>query len=122
DIRTIAELALARVGGFDVTLAASGPEALAALDAGGPLPSCVLLDMTMPGMSGAEVAREISAHPRLTELPVIFLTGRVGEGDVATYKELGAAGLIEKPFDPLDLPRRVRACIDTDGSGPGREA
>lgn len=118
DIRYIAELALARIGGFDVAVAGSGPEALAALDAAPRLPSCVLLDMTMPGMTGAETAREIAARPRLAGLPIVFLTGRLGAGDIAGYAALGAVGVIEKPFDPLDLARRVRACLDADGHAP----
>lgn len=110
DIRFIAELSLARVGGMEVSVAGSGPEALARLAVA--RPDVVLLDMVMPGMDGAAVMRAVQARPELAELPVIFLTGKTQDHELDAYLALGAAGLIEKPFDPMTLPALVREIVD----------
>jgi two-component system, response regulator, stage 0 sporulation protein F len=86
--------------------AADGEAALAALRAAEP-PSLVILDYVMPGMDGAEVAREIAALA--PDLPVIFSTGH------AALRALRAAAgedaaVLEKPFtlDELDALLRER--------------
>lgn len=91
--------------GYAVIEAADGAEALAAVRDSAP--SLVILDYVMPGMDGAEVAREIAAID--PDLPVIFSTGH------AALRALrGAAGedvkVLEKPFtlDELDALLRER--------------
>jgi len=92
--------------GYRTGEAADGPAALAALGAAEP-PSLVILDYVMPGMDGAEVAREIAALA--PDLPVIFSTGH------AALRALRAAAgedapVLEKPFtlDELDELLRER--------------
>jgi CheY-like chemotaxis protein len=112
DIRFIAELALQRVGELDVTLAASGADALARLDGMAQLPDVFLLDVTMPEMDGPALIKALRADPRWAPIPVIFLTARVQEPEIRDYVALGAAGVITKPFDPVSLPALVREIVD----------
>lgn len=109
DIRTIGELSLGRVGRMDVLLAASGQEALTVLETF--TPDVILLDMMMPGMDGVATYRRLRRQPGLEKVPVIFVTARVQDQDVKRYLELGAAGVVQKPFDPMALPEQVRSIV-----------
>lgn len=109
DIQVVARLALEKVGGCRVTAVLSGPEALAALAAGGPV-DVVLLDAMMDGMSGPETLTAIHGAMAAPP-PVIFMTARVQAHEVAAYLASGAAGVIAKPFDPMTLADEVRAVL-----------
>ena len=91
---------------YEVTLAASGPEALKVLD--NRSVDLVLLDIMMPEMDGLEVCAAIKGNPVTKDLPVIFLTGM--EEDDAEEKALdaGAADFISKPIRARILESRVR--------------
>jgi len=110
DIRRIAALALERIGGFRVELAAGGDEALAIVARG--LPDVVLLDVTMPGKDGPAKLREL---PGAERLPVVFFTATSNEAEAERLRALGAAGVVPKPFDVADLPRRIRDIVDRAG-------
>lgn len=73
-------------------------------------PGCLVLDVSMPGMSGLEVQTQLKQ--RETELPVIFLTGSSDIPIAVTAMREGAVDFIEKPFDNNDLLKRVRQAID----------
>ena len=107
DIRRIAALALERIGGFRVVLADGAEEALAAASAPD-VPDLILLDVTMPGMDGPETLRAFRARPETAQVPVVFFTATSNDADVERLRALGAVGVIPKPFDIADLPRRVR--------------
>lgn len=109
DIRAIADLSLRVVGGFQVTLASSGREALAM--ALRQTPDLILLDMMMPGMDGLETLRHLRSHPELTAVPVVFMTAKVQARDRDEMLAAGALGVIAKPFDPMDLPTQVRRFV-----------
>jgi two-component system, OmpR family, response regulator len=111
DIRTIAVMALGLDTGMEVRSVGSGAEALALLDGGGWRPDVVLLDVMMPGMDGPTVLATIRSRSDMSALPVIFMTARARKADVDAYRDLGAIGVIVKPFDPLALAREVRALI-----------
>lgn len=109
DIRIITRLSLSRVGGYIVEEAISGEEALAKLARISP--SVVLLDMMMPHMDGLKVLSEIRADKKHHALPVIFLSAKVQEKEIQRYLDLGANGVISKPFDPLSLPHEIRKIL-----------
>ena len=71
-------------------------------------PDLIVLDYLMPGRTGADLVRDLAAEKDLASIPVVFLTGR---SDIETeeLRELGVAGLIEKPFDTSTLADRLRA-------------
>ena len=78
-----------------VSAAADGHDALASLHA--ERPDVVLLDVSLPGMSGAEVLREIRADAKLQDVPVLLLTG------LEPPEELEPDGVVLKPFTPSTL-------------------
>lgn len=117
DIRTIGQLSLARVGGWQVHAASSGAEALEALPRF--LPDVVLLDVMMPGMDGPTTLARLRELPEGARLPILFMTAKVQRQEVERYLALGAAGVISKPFDPLTLPDEVRR-LASAAAAPGR--
>ncbi len=106
DIRAVAQLALEAVGGFTVEVCASGQEALD--KCAGFKPDLVLLDVMMPGMDGPSTFAALRAKPEGQTLPIIFMTAKVQPAEVQRYQELGALGVISKPFDPMTLAETVR--------------
>jgi two-component system response regulator len=91
----------------DVRIARTGEEALQYLcgenDSGEPYgvkrPAVVLLDLSLPGMSGLEVLRRIRADERTKLLPVVVFTASRQDNDVLLAYELGANSYIRKPND-----------------------
>jgi len=92
--------------GFEVTLAANGPAALAA--ARSQRPDLVILDLGLPGMDGYDVTRSIRAR---SSIPIIMLTARSEETDRIVGLELGADDYVVKPFSPRELVARVKAVL-----------
>jgi CheY-like chemotaxis protein len=105
DVRRLAVMSLARVGGHEVTGVASGDDCLAALAV--ELPDAVVLDVMMPGMDGPTTLLAIRDDPAMRDLPVVFLTAGVVEADVDRLRDLPVAGILNKPFDPMQLPRQL---------------
>lgn len=110
DIRAIGELSLSEVGGMHTVLASSGPMALEV--AAREQPDVVLLDVMMPDMDGPTTFRRLREQPSTAAIPVVFVTAKVQRHEVARYLELGAIGVIGKPFDPMTLPDQLRAIVD----------
>ena len=92
--------------GFEVSEATSGREALDKLRV--VLPELVVLDVMMPEMDGFETLREIR---RFSTVPVIMLTVKADERDVARGLELGADDYVAKPFSQMVLLARVKAVL-----------
>jgi two-component system OmpR family response regulator len=106
DILLIGQLALQSVGGFEVSLCASGREALGAVRAA--RPDLILLDVMMPELDGPSTLGLLRKLPEIEHVPVIFMTAKVSAEEVLTYEHLGAIGVISKPFDPMQLAVTVR--------------
>lgn len=114
DIREIARLSLENVGGWQVTTAASGMEALALtrderFDA-------VLLDVMMPDLDGPATLARLREEGLIEGVPVIFLTAKVQAADRRQLDALGAAGTIGKPFDPMRLSDEVARVLSEDAA------
>lgn len=112
DIREVAAMALELDGEIEVSAAGSGPEALRMLD-DGLAPDAVLLDVMMPGMDGPAVLAEIRG--RGLGMPVVFITARAQSHELARFLELGAQGVITKPFDPMTLALELKAVLARAG-------
>ncbi len=89
--------------GFGVRLAADGKSALSLTRT--EKPDMVILDLGLPQMDGLDVMREIR---KLSNVPILLLTGRSEESDKLIGLELGADDYITKPFSPKELVARVR--------------
>lgn len=106
DIRMIAEIALRDIGGFTLETCSSGEEALEKAEAFGP--DLILLDVMMPGMDGPNTLEYLRKLERTALTPVIFMTAKVQPQEITYYKSLGAAEVISKPFDPMNLAQKIR--------------
>jgi DNA-binding response OmpR family regulator len=109
DIQLVARMALKRAG-FTVSIAPDGTTALAAIHAD--RPDVILLDWMMPDVEGTEVCRRIKDDPATSAIPVIFMTARSQQSEIARGLALGATGYIVKPFDALALGKQVREILD----------
>ena len=98
-----------RVAGYAVITAQDGPSALAAVRE--ELPSLLVLDLMLPGMSGLEVCRALKADTATAAIPIIMLTAKAEEVDRIVGLELGADDYVTKPFSPRELVLRVRSVL-----------
>jgi two-component system, OmpR family, response regulator len=104
DLQWLVKHILDSAGGFEVLVCGSGAEGLRRIREFAP--HLVLLDVMMPQMDGFEVLRALRGERETTSVPVVFLTARSEQG--GEYRELGALGVIAKPFEPGALVERVR--------------
>jgi two-component system phosphate regulon response regulator PhoB len=115
DIRDLVTFKLEQAG-YRVVAVADGPLAIDAVRA--ELPDLAVLDLMMPGLSGLDVCAEIRRDPASAHLPVIMLTARVQEQDVAMGFATGADDYVTKPFSPRELLSRVQALLARAGASP----
>lgn len=118
DIRTVACMALKNVGGFTVEMCSSGAEALQRAPVFGP--DLVMLDVMMPGMDGLSTYRKLREIPQLSTTAVIFMTAKVQPQEMAKYREIGAAGVVSKPFDPMTLAAVVTNIWQQEAEKPAK--
>jgi two-component system phosphate regulon response regulator PhoB len=97
------------LGGISVAHAVDAEEAARRLREH--LPSAIVLEWMLPGLSGVELARRLRAHPRTSELPLLMLSARDSEKDRLAGFESGVDDFLGKPFSPRELLARVRALI-----------
>lgn len=109
DIRAVGRISLERVGGWDVIESSSGADGIE--QAAEHRPDAILLDSMMPEMDGATTIERLKADERTSAIPVLFLTAKLQPADRERYLELGAEGIIPKPFDPMTLPDDVAAAL-----------
>ncbi len=105
DIREVASVSLRLLGGFRVDTAASGVEALASAEADPP--DAIILDVMMPGMDGPTTLRALRERSTTAGIPVVFLTAKAQFVDRMYLQDLGAAGVVTKPFDPTTISTEI---------------
>ena len=110
DIREIALLALELDPALVVRVCASGQEALDM--AQGWKPDLILLDVMMPHMDGPTTLSRLRDQSQLAHTPVVFITARTQATECEWLLNLGASGVIAKPFDPMTLANDVRVYLD----------
>lgn len=101
---------LMQQAGFDVVTAEDGEQALASV-AEQP-PDLVLLDISLPGISGFDVLEQLRADPINARLPIIMLTAHGREVEREKGMALGADDYITKPFSTQALVDKVRTLLD----------
>ncbi|MDY0007668.1 MAG: phosphate regulon transcriptional regulator PhoB [Spongiibacteraceae bacterium] len=107
-IREMVVMTLERVG-YTLLQAGSAEEAERVLANG--LPSLILLDWMLPGMSGIELARRLRRDDYTRATPIIMLTARSEEDDRIRGLEVGADDYISKPFSTRELQARIKAVL-----------
>lgn len=113
DIRMVLAVALRDVAGFDLQVCSSGAQALELAPSF--QPDLILLDVMMPDMDGPDTLEALRELPETAGTPVIFLTAKVQSQEVQRFREIGAIGVIAKPFDPMGLADEVRRVWGGDG-------
>ena len=111
DIKELVAYRLERAG-YDVITADDGLGALAL--AVEQRPDLAVLDVMMPGLDGLAVTREMREHEATARTPIILLTARVQDADVARGLAAGADDYLTKPFSPHELRERVAAVLGAD--------
>lgn len=76
-----------------------------------PHPDLILLDVEMPGMNGYEVCKRLKASPKTADIPIIFVTGLMGDEDEEKGLALGAVDYITKPIRPAIVIARVKTHV-----------
>jgi len=100
-------------GGYEVLTASDGEEGLRR--AKETRPDLIILDLKLPKMNGYEVLNSLKKTSPFCNIPVLMLTvmtkgSRKSDEDWA--KSIGVEDFITKPFDPLDILKRVRKLLD----------
>lgn len=95
--------------GFSVRTADSVESAKKALAQ--ELPTVLLLDWMLPGMSGVQYIKQLRADSRTESLPIILLTARSEEDDKEQGLDTGADDYVTKPFSPRELVSRIKALV-----------
>ncbi|AHG90079.1 diguanylate cyclase [Gemmatirosa kalamazoonensis] len=98
-----------QASGHEVALAVDGASALACVREREP--DLLILDVSMPGLSGYEVCRVVKSNPFTARVPVLMLTGEADVDAKVTGFEAGADDYLTKPFDPRELRARVGALL-----------
>jgi CheY-like chemotaxis protein len=109
-IREIVCACLEDLEGWEAIVASSGEEGLAkaeseSLDA-------ILLDVSMPDMDGFTFFQRLQENPATQSIPVILLTAKVLPSDLRRFAQMGVAGVITKPFNPIALSAQIAEILD----------
>lgn len=104
-----------RRAGYDVTSRADGPGTLEAVRAD--TPDLLVVDVSMPGMTGLEVCQEIRADTsdRVAALPILMVSAWATVGDAQKGRAAGAGDYVSKPFQTADLLARAGRLINAEG-------
>jgi DNA-binding response OmpR family regulator len=100
---------LLRRSGYEVSVAATGDEALRQVEAFAP--DLVLLDVMMPQKSGYEVCRRIRERPEWAAVKIVMLSAKGREVEVSKGMSLGADLYVTKPFSNAALVARIRELL-----------
>ncbi|OIP89786.1 MAG: two-component system response regulator [Syntrophobacterales bacterium CG03_land_8_20_14_0_80_58_14] len=97
------------LGGYQAVNAASGKDALLKIKS--QTVDLVLLDIRMPGMDGFEVCRQIKEDQKLSDIPIIMVTGLASQKDRVRGIEAGVEDYFSKPFDRTELLAKIKILL-----------
>jgi two-component system, OmpR family, alkaline phosphatase synthesis response regulator PhoP len=95
--------------GYEVVVARDGQEAVDAILR--ERPQLVLLDVMMPKKTGFEVCQEVRAIDAVKDTPILMLTAKGRDTDVAKGLGVGATAYMTKPFSTKDMAQKVRELL-----------
>ena len=96
--------------GWSVDEAGDGLQALRMVN--GVLPSVVVIDISIPGVDGWEMARRLKLDERTRDVPLLLVTGHSLDEDRRRARDLGCAGYLVKPVAPLRLVEEVERLVE----------
>ncbi len=105
DIAEVATMTLEEIGGFEVKHCISGVQALGNLPKFNP--QLILMDVMMPEMDGPQTLKHMQQKGIADKIPVVFMTAKAQTHQQEEYKQMGAVGVIVKPFDPMTLCQQI---------------
>jgi DNA-binding response OmpR family regulator len=108
DILALVSFRLERAG-YEVVQARNGEEAVQLALAR--RPDLAVIDVMMPRIDGYEATRQLRRQEETSWMPIILLTARVQEEDIARGFDAGADDYVRKPFSPQELGSRVQAAL-----------
>ena len=100
---------LLELNGYQVLTAGTGEEGLVL--AAEQRPDLILLDLSLPGMDGLEVARRLKANPDLAGVPLLAVTAHAAKQDEQRALAAGCTGYLSKPFDPRTFVATVSSFL-----------
>ncbi|HEY9848715.1 MAG TPA: response regulator [Leptolyngbyaceae cyanobacterium] len=106
-LRELVQACLEDLAGWATLSAKSGQEALKLVREEAAAIDAILLDISMPDMDGFTVYEELQANQASRAIPVVVLTAKVLPSDRARFAQMGIAGVITKPFDPITIGDEV---------------
>jgi two-component system, OmpR family, alkaline phosphatase synthesis response regulator PhoP len=104
-IRAVIQACLEDLAGWQVITAESGHEGVDLAIA--QQPDAILLDVSMPELDGEATFQRLRQAPTTCTIPIVFLTARALPEEQEKYLQLGAVGLIIKPFNPMTLTQQI---------------
>jgi CheY-like chemotaxis protein len=108
-IQEVVQTCLEILSGWEVLTVGSGEEGL--LKAKTQQLDAILLDISLPEMDGLAIFQRLQENPATQSIPVVLLTAKVQPADRAKFSQLGVAGVIIKPFDPMQLASQVASAL-----------
>ena len=110
NLATVIAVCLESFKGWSVRVANSGQEGLSIVES--LKPDAILLDVMMPEMDGIQVYQQLRANVHTQNIPVILLTAKVQNSDREQFVQLGVAGMIAKPFDPILIADQIAQILN----------
>lgn len=104
-IQKVVGLSLKMEASWESIAASSGAEGIR--QAQRHQPDAILLDVMMPEMDGIATFSALENNPKTRTIPVILLTAKTQSSEKRLFQEIGVAGVITKPFEPLALASRI---------------
>ncbi len=119
DLREIVSVALELDGALAVRTCGTAGEAWREIERR--TPDLIILDVMMPDVDGPALFAALKNHSTAATVPVVFMTAKVLEAELARLRRLSPAGIVQKPFDPRILAAKIRGfhqAILPDAAGP----
>jgi DNA-binding response OmpR family regulator len=110
DIQDIVTMALEDVGGYEVFVCGDGPTAIRMV--GSIKPDLIMLDWMMPGLDGGQTLAALQDSGSIDSVPVVFMTAKAQPEELKRMVDIGGTDVVTKPFDPMDLSRRIQGIWD----------
>lgn len=108
-LRRVMQLTLKITAGWEALVAGSGVEGLQQAEV--EQPDAILLDLMMPQMNGIAILAKLQENPATQKIPVVLLTANVQAAEQPFYRQLGAAAVLIKPFDPSNLVAQIKNAL-----------
>jgi DNA-binding response OmpR family regulator len=112
DVKEIAQMGLEMAANWNVMTASSGKEGLILAQTN--QPEVILLDLMMPDWDGKETLKQLKADRNTANIPVILMTAKNQSAIASELTELGLAGIITKPFRPLQLSEQIAKILSSN--------